>query len=205
MVLRAEKLKVISCFKKTFLIVLSSLLLNQSSFVKACLESDDAYGDSLSSSTSFSDYDFLVNNFKNGMVVDSVKVCQNVISTNTYIVGIQLSLINYSTGERITGDLHGSDLHGFCETRSFSGTVISVRVGRASHYSEAGIYVINYLKMEDDFGTDVTFGQWILVNGGMKTYSFDVANGGFIGFFGTSTDMINQLGPYYDPGICTCE
>ena len=39
----------------------------------------------------------------------------------------------------------------------------------------------------------------------MKNYNFDLANGGFIGVYGTNTDMINSLGPYYDPGICNCD
>ena len=42
------------------------------STVRACLGTKEAYADVLNGATSFDEKDYLTNNFKNGMVVDTV-------------------------------------------------------------------------------------------------------------------------------------
>lgn len=39
----------------------------------------------------------------------------------------------------------------------------------------------------------------------MKTnYDFNTVKGGMIGVFGTFEGSLNSLGPYSNPGLCTC-
>lgn len=74
MALRAEKLKAFILFKNiVYQIAVCFLLL--ASKVEACLEFEDAFGDVYTGSSSFSDYDSLVANFKTGMVVETIEVC----------------------------------------------------------------------------------------------------------------------------------
>ena len=49
------------------------------------------------------------------------------------------------------------------------------------------------------------FGSYSNVNGGLKSnYDFNTVKGGMIGVFGTYTSSLNSLGPYSNPGLCTC-
>lgn len=52
---------------------------------------------------------------------------------------------------------------------------------------------------------EANFGSWEFSRGGVKTYNFDISYGGFIGVYGDNTDMINTLGPFYNPGVCSCD
>ena len=54
-------------------------------------------------------------------------------------------------------------------------------------------------------GIERTWGSFFDVTGDFMEHDFDVSNGGFIGVYGSYTDMLNAVGPYYNPGDCTCD
>ena len=66
--------------------------------------------------------------------------------------------------------------------------------------------MINYALFEDDTGFNTgEFGDLFQSNAGIEDYNFDQLLGGMIGTFGTySSDLLTSIGPYSNPGICTC-
>ena len=64
--------------KSNFKLLLVAILLSIHQ-AEACLDSEPAYGDTFDSSTSYSDYDNLIVNYRDGMRVETVKACQNVL------------------------------------------------------------------------------------------------------------------------------
>ena len=103
----------------------------------------------------------------------------------------------------MTGDFQGLNT-GTCETKNIKAVVTEVTVGKRNNYDDSSKQSISYLKFTDDFGFEVAFGTAFDAPAGLKTWSFDSENGGFIGVYGTYSEMINEIGPYYSPGLCTC-
>ena len=56
----------------------------------------------------------------------------------------------------------------------------------------------------DDWGSSYEFGESLDATGGTYTYSFSGSNGGFIGVYGTYSEMLNEFGPYSSKLYCTC-
>lgn len=76
----------------------------------ACIEFNESYpGDSSTdaAASDFDEFDYLVSNYEQGMVIDSATVCQKDFDGTTFIIGLSLNLINRSTGETSTGSYHG--------------------------------------------------------------------------------------------------
>ena len=62
------------------------------------------------------------------------------------------------------------------------------------------------MQFRDEYSLRGTFGSFSNVNGGIKNYDFNDIKSGMIGVFGTFTsESLNSMGPYSNPGICTCD
>ena len=98
------------------------------------------------------------------MVVDSVTACSTLISSRLYQIGLQVNLIDRSTGATLTGTYHGLGQADYpsqsvdCSTVTMFGTVIEVRIGARSHYVNRRDRAINYMSFIDDVGTVAEFG-----------------------------------------------
>lgn len=80
-----------------------------------------------------------------------------------------------------------------------------MEIGLRKNPSVSSSEQIVYLKFSDAFAMSKIFGSYSLINGGYRTnYDFNKPRGGMIGVYGTSTEMLNSLGPYSDPGSCEC-
>lgn len=137
---------------RTILVVLLMGLLQPA---YACIESEDSYpGDSSThaSAVDFDEFDYLVLNYKQDMVVDSATVCQKDFDGVTFLIGIGLNLINRSTGETSTGSYHGlsqADYPGdstvSCQTQVTTGTIYEVTVG-INVYTSAFLMRVSAIK-----------------------------------------------------------
>ena len=100
------------------------------------------------------------------MVVDSVTACSTLISSHIYQIGLQINLIDRSTGATLTGTYHGLGQADYpsqsvdCSTVSMFGTVIEVKFGARPHYINRRDRAINYLQFTDDVGTVAEFGTF---------------------------------------------
>ena len=84
--------------------------------------------------------------------------------------------------------------------------MIKVILGSVEHYSDSSKDVLGFAQFRDDLGTERTWGSFFSITGGIIEHNFDTSNGGFIGIYGNYTDMLNSIGPYYNPGLlCTCD
>ena len=135
--------------------------------VKACVESFTAFGDDYTGSISFDEYNHLAYNYRDGMVVDSVTACSTLVSSRLYQIGLQVNLIDRSTGATLTGTYHGLGQADYpsqsvdCSTVTLFGTVIEVRFGARSHYADRRTKAINYMSFTDDVGTVAEFGNFV--------------------------------------------
>lgn len=62
---------------------------------------------------------------------------------------------------------------------------------------------VNSIKLSQKPVGSIEFGD-LGVAIAQQTWNFDLSNGGFIGLYGYYTEMLNSLGPYYNPGNCDC-
>ena len=63
----------------------------------ACMVKGVAYGDTLPGATTYDDETNLINNYLHRMTIDKITVCQATISSNSYVTGIQIDLLNQQT------------------------------------------------------------------------------------------------------------
>jgi len=130
------KFKKHQLFASSLAVLLSMLSQHR---VFACLDTLDSYpGDSRvqDGATSFSEYSYLISNYKYGMVIESAYVCQKTFNGATLLIGFSFNLVNRSTGESSTGTYNGLDSTDYpgdttvvCQTQYTTGTVYEVVVG----------------------------------------------------------------------------
>jgi len=154
----------------------------------------------------FDEEGYLIANYKAGMVVQKITMCEVQKGGATYLSGIQIDLLDRSSGDKLTGAqlAHTDDT---CKSWEPFGTTVGLTLGKRKHYSDPSKDVINFAEFRADTGfVKLEFGNRLESNAGILNYDFDKIDGGFIGVYGSYTDdLISSLGPYSNPGICSCE
>ena len=93
---------------KSLLLVLSMQMIGTMHIVCGCLTKGEEYGDTLPGATTYDDEANLIANFRDGMIIKKITMCENSISGNSYLTGIQIDLLDRTTYETTTGTFHGT-------------------------------------------------------------------------------------------------
>lgn len=105
--------------------------------MSGCLTKGQAWGDTLPGAITYDDEDFLLTNFSDGMIIGKITMCEDTISSNKYLTGIQIDLKDRTTYETTTGIFHGAQT-GTCTSWEPAGRTLSMSIGLRRHYSIPG-------------------------------------------------------------------